>query len=413
MTDLRELMYDASSAAGGPADLDAVVAEGQRRVRRRRLVGSGIAVAATASLVTALVLVAPRLSDSAPEPAKPEPVRLTTDDAIQLEPRVLHEQTVAVDRDGSTPLTYDGITSDGRVVLHRVVQSFAHQAGLLDPASGDITWYDPVPTRGGLGLGEPLLLDRTRLLFAQGPDEGRFFNVLTLDRASGTWRVTRVETTEADPYYFNWSPFLAADGRVWFRGGPNLRGDPAPVEWWSASTTESGPARLEEAAAPGLGSGHGRLLSRIDPNGQLVVRDLLDGNEWSASLGSGCTNGWATTAENRVLVSQLCPDGAQFVVFDAKGNPVLLISDGLVILDDKAVDGSVGVTMPARGSFYILDLEKLTLSEVASSGCQGHGFPSVAGGGLIAWCHDASPQVPVGEPADEVTYRVAELPVAD
>ena len=416
MTELRELLYDASAAAVGPMDLDEVLLEGRRRVRRRRLVFNGVAVA-TAAVVTAALVVAPRLVDGGPEPTTPEPVRLSLEDAVPVEPRVLDERTVPAGGLGPE-VTYDGITEDGRVLLHRVLSDpFAHQAGLLAPRTGEVTWFDPVPTRGGLGLGWPLLLDSERLVFAQYPEEGRYFNVLSLDRGSGGWTTTRVETRAADPYPFTWTPFLAADGRVWFRGGENFRGSPAPDQWWSASVSEAGPAQLEETDAPGAATGSGRLVARVAPSGRLVVRDLIDGGEWSAAAPDGCSNDYPWVTAARILVAQTCPDGSQTTVFDGEGDQQLLVAGGALpvpIFDDPgSLAGTAVATVPSRGSFYVLDLAGPALYEVPSESCEDAVHKALTGGGLMAWCATATPAEKPDRPPVDVTYRVAELPTSE
>lgn len=73
---LKDLMHDKADHAGTPhVDLDAIVAAGDRRVRRRRVVtGAGVLVAAAA--VVAAVAVVPGTIDDSAKPVQPSPDRV-------------------------------------------------------------------------------------------------------------------------------------------------------------------------------------------------------------------------------------------------------------------------------------------------------------------------------------------------
>jgi len=375
--DLRQLLHRSVEArTPEPPDIDRLVRVGRQRVRRRRAtVGSALAVLAVAAALLPALL--PRLGTSPQGPLAPlEPVGRVVhlSSARQAvagkDLRVLATlRTGNLDRANGTAL--GPVITGGLVVVQDGPHGIRNVSrwGLLDPVTGDTTWFPRLDVADGpdtfVGA------DARRLLMSSSFSDGRHTVLWSLDRGSSRWTRITVDLSPIGPASGDPTMSLRGGvldrGRYWFEVQP--LGKVYQGRLWSASLTGSPKARDEHLDVGTWDLQNGVLVSMAydnRPTSQMRVRDLRTGSEHTVDTRSGrlCNQlGLRRIGEN-VLLVEYCgtrhgrrDDRAQVVTL--AGRPVVTLQD-----DDLDVSGSsaryvaVQTYRKGHGGTFVWDLAK-------------------------------------------------------
>ena len=410
VNDLRDLLN--STAASPPPDrfdVGALLADGRRRVRRRRIATFGGTAVATAALVTTASLVS--LGGSPPDLAaagvpQPEAPTLRLADATPAEQgthyRVLASHTNEnLDRDNGQ--YFDGVTDDGLVLFRdgpRMDQRWPRFA-LMDPTTGDKQWLSDLDV--GQAQTWPLELGEDRLVLAMG-EGGMTMELVVhvLDREDGVW--SELRWPDLPRVDFPGQAELGPDGRLYV-GVPATRGEPPEGGWpigpdgeaedadaegdtyrlWSASLTDASDVRDEGLTVGDVAFGDRTMVwtdARNGDAGQVHVRDLETGEERSFDPRSGekCNLLGFGATDERIVMSQYCGtyDGEvrddRVQVLDTDGRQVVTLQGSGIegVLTSESGAGVVTVTSyeSGRDGTYVYDLaseEFLRITEGVSS----------------------------------------------
>ncbi len=389
-------------------DLEAVLAGGRRRVRRRRATLGGTALATAALVVTgSLAWLNPGPPDFAaagvPQPQAPT-LRLT--DAAKAaegtDYRVLASHTNEnLNRDNGQ--YFDGVTDDGLILFRDGprMDQLRPRFALMDPATGEQDWLPDVHI--GQAQTRPLELgkDRLELLTAEGGMKAELV-VHVFDRERRHWDTQRwpdLPTVE-DPF----GAVLGPDNRLYVPV-PATQGQPPEGGWptspggeaddanadgntyrlWSASLTDPSDVRDERLTVGSVAFTEHSMVWTDSTNGEagrVHVRDLETGEERSFDPRSGerCNLLSFGAIGDRIVMGQYCgtyDDGVRddrVQVLDTDGDQVVTLQGSGIEgeLDSTAGAGLVTVTSNEPGSVgtYVYDLDSgrlLRITEDVSS----------------------------------------------
>ena len=414
-TDLRRALRDA--VAGAPedtVDLDAVVATGSRRVRRRRQVFAAAASALGVAAVVVALLVVPGPGRDESEPVPADLVRLDLDGAEQVDLEVLASQRTvnAPDEDLSFD-RFEGLTPDGLVLRARYVSpDDDYRVGLLDPATGRTDWLPPPP--GDVGEPEVAALTTDRLVLLDNRD---FLSraLLVLDRASRSWTRSFMRLPGGIEAHAPPQLRIGPDGRLYV--GSNLENS-APMHWWSFPVPAGGDPRREPDLAGSVVAWDQDVRVTADARGRVVrsvagaTRTLSDGRPASCPAPDQAFRPELELAGDRPVVSYWCGDGHQpanvTVLPDRSGRPVVEVPGTVLAADRDRVllAGSGG----GSGGLYLVDLDRLTVQRF--SGPLSDTYPDSItqiglAPGLVLW----NTQGPTNDrDTHDAVWKVARLP---
>jgi hypothetical protein len=392
VTDLRQALRDAvADPPYDDLDLRAVLTEATRRKARRQRWLAGGVLAATATVVLAVIvgtaLVAER---DAPEPA-PAPVEhvdgllLEDASAFPSQPTHTHHARTPSDPDmyGINTDELVGLTDDGLVVRVRHVYRRGSTVAFVDPVTGATEWL-PEP---GFGLGSltALSLESERLFFIDNP---LFANsLIVFNRVTESWAKHPIKVREGSQrmYPRGTTMTLAPDGRLWFvaypapsKTHPTCPGaDTDPFcshQWWSVPFPDGGQARREPDADRTWRVWSGETLATSSSDGLTISKS---GEDISVPLGvpEGCTvpTGHVQTVHSAdpLVVTIGCADGTSAVtVYDNAGDPLFSVTGSPSVT--AIGEGFVGLTRVnpdgAPDTAYLLDVADRRLYHLPGAG---------------------------------------------
>ena len=410
VNDLRDLLRSSASAPPhDPLDLDAVLATGRRRVRRRRIAVLGGTALATAAIVVtgsvAALNAGPPDSGAAGVPRPDAPtIRLSDAEPAEegVDYRVLASYTNEnLNRDNGQ--YFEGVTEDGLILFRdgpRMDQLWPRMA-LLDPATGEKDWLP------NLDIGQsdtwPLELGEDRLLLLGGEGGLKVELVVhTFDRELRQWstmswpdlpRVDNPFGAELGPDGRLYVPVPATQGRPPEGGwpmGPDGEADDADAEGdtfrlWSVSTTDASDVRDEGLTIGGLAFTDELMVWTDSTNGeggQVHVRDLETGEEHAFDPNSGekCNLLSFGATDDHVVLGQYCGtyEGG---VRDDRVQILDIDGDQVATLQGSSLDGGLAASAgaglvtvtayePESAGTYVYDLDSerfLRLSDGVSS----------------------------------------------
>jgi len=340
VNDLKELMRQ-NVAAPPPdhLDVDALMSEGLRRVRRRqrRL------IAIPAALVLGVLVTGQVVSSSndsakeiAGQPPRPDAPTITLADATPAEEGRDYEVLTSytnenLDADNGQYL--DGVTDDGLILFRdgpRMNQRFPRYA-LMDPETGDKDWLPKLAI--GQSQAWPVELGADRLVLASGDysenSDGMESKLVAhiFERSSRTWRE---QTWHGLPAVDFPGGAVAHDGRLYVKVpatqgaipeggwpmGPDGEAEDADAEGdtfalWSVSLTDATDVRDEQLVLGDLAFTDSLMVWTDSSNGdagRVHVRDLATGEEHSFDPNSGerCNLLGFGATDDRVVMSQYC-----------------------------------------------------------------------------------------------------------
>jgi hypothetical protein len=405
MTDLHTALREAvADAPFDQSDMQAVLAAGSRRVRRRvaLTVGSSALVAA-AVVITSLVVAADR---SGQDPGPADVVHLDLSQAERVHPDVLASvrTTYREPIDDFSGESFEGVTTDGRVLLSRSERDGDSRLGLLSPTTGTTEWLPPEVA------GAPVELTADRLvLFAQvRPNTARLG---VFDRQSQTWETSELRLPARLEAHVPPRLTLGPDGRLYL--GSNLEGESVPVRWWSYELPQGGKARPEPALAGAGMAWRDGVQVRADSDGTVTVSDSGADRVVAEERPDGCTlpndpvlagaPALVGLAGDRPVVTYFCGDEAQAVtlVYDLAGSDAVRIDGASLLTADN------GYVLLGGGGTYLLDLHELALAQI---GPGLHENQVGLGRGVVLWNNPG----PVDDKdAYDVVWKVARLPLDD
>lgn len=332
MNDLEQMMRaDASHAPPFPDDLDRVLVEGRRRVRRRRhLAVGGVALAVVAVVTTGVAVTAPGKDSVAPASdvmPVPEGPRLSLSGALPaLEGahfRVLASRTNE-DLDAGNGTYLRGVTDDGLTLLQDGPRGMDNTVrwGLRPPEGGPTTW---LPT-GGSEYAIPLSLGADELVLLES-GLGTSVAVETYDRRARSWsRVVPSALVGQSLGEVRPGP----DGRIYLSVEPDrfaqLQGGSTPDEnaygdesdadgttrrLFSFDPADPGEVRDESLTVGSFGFGDGTLVWSEKTGGdagRIHVRDLTteDERSFDPHTSQRCNLLGFDVSGDRIALSQYC-----------------------------------------------------------------------------------------------------------
>lgn len=409
VNELRDLLRDnASSPPPVPGDLTGVLAQGRRRVRRRRAAAMGGTALATAALALGTYVVVPNadlagvVGDRPPVPDAPTLTLADAEDAVEGEDyRVLASYTNEnLDRDNGQYL--DGVTDDGLLLFRDApdMEDLTTRLALMDPATGDKEWLPELP---GPDHGQvwPVHLGSVQLVLTQmgmeSPRGGRL-GALVYDRSSQEWR--RLEWPDLPRTDQPFGGEVGPDGRLWFpvpatRGripeggwptGPDGEAEDADAEGdtydlWSLSLTDPADARDENMRVGDFAFTDDAMVWTDSTNGaagMVHVRDLATGEEHSfdPEAGEKCNLLDFGAVGDRIMMSQYCGTYSLGVrddrvqVLSTDGEQVATIQESGVegTLANTGSPGVVGITAYSEeAGTYAYDLASDRLLRLSDS----------------------------------------------
>lgn len=348
MRDLQELMRDtAGKGPEGGLDLDAVLGEGRRRVRRRRTAGAaGTGVAVLALIVGSLAVsrLGVGLGDRIAPAGGTEPVGpvLTFADA---QPATEGEDYTVLssynnenlDRDNGR--YFQGITPDGRVVVEDGphLEDGMYRLGLLDPETGRTAWLGaPRSARNGTDP-NGLVGASARWLVWQLTSQRGGRSFLTIDRANGTQGTMEISGRELglerSGMPAGGRAVLGADDRIYFTAPSQA---PDTGQLWSVPVDDVSGLRHEGTV--GDFDVDGDLLTYTEhtnrPSSIVHVRDLRTGEEqgFDARSGSTCNSLGLAREGDVIALQQYCgtADGVRddrLQLVTGSGEPIVTFRD--------------------------------------------------------------------------------------
>ena len=365
-TDLRSALRDAVAAAPeDTVDLEAVVATGSRRVRRRRQVFAAAASALGVAAVVVALLVVPGPGRDESEPVPADLVRLDLDGAEQVDLEVLASQRTVNPADEDLSFDrFEGLTPEGLVLRARYVSpDDEYRVGLLDPATGRTDWLPPPP--GDVGEPEVAALTTDRLVLLDNR-EFRSRALLVLDRATRTWTRSFIRLPGGIEVHVPPQLRLGPDDRLYV--GTNLERS-FPMHWWSFPVPAGGDPRREPDLANSAVAWNQDVRVTADPRGRVVRtvaganRTLSDDRPASCPAPEQPFRPELELAGDRPVVSYWCGDGhvpENLTVLPAwSGRPAVEVP-GIVLAADRdrvLLAGSSG----RSGGLYLVDLDPLTV----------------------------------------------------
>lgn len=395
VNDLQDLLRrNVEGAPPDHLDLDRLMRDGRRRVRRRRGAAGAVALGA-AAVVGAAVLAWPGGSadhaDPADTPPRPDAPTITLDGATPAVQGRDYDVITSVTDDNldrANGRYLDGVTDDGLVLVHdgpSETTGLRPRYALLDPDTGDL---DRLPDPGvGQSTARPVELGADRLLLVGTNRSGRRLVAYVLDRGTQTWQTT---TWPGLPNDASVDPQLGPDGRLHLRipatrgkvpegGWPTGNGGEADdsdaegdtYELWSASPTDGSDIRDEHLRVGDVALTDHDLVWTDSTNGHaglVHVRDLSTGAEHSFDPHAGAKCNLLTfgATDERVVMGQYCGDYGG----DVRDDRVqILTTDGeqVATLQQSGVEGGLPagssvVAVAAYGGYghpegaYVYDL---------------------------------------------------------
>jgi hypothetical protein len=409
VNDLKVLLEE--SVAAPPhdhLDLGNVVTAGRRRVRRRRGVNAGIALASVALVgggAFALLDQSPPDFAAAGVPRPDAPTLRLGEATPAVEGthyRVLASATNE-NLNADNGQYFDGVTDDGLILFRdgpRTDQPEPRFA-LLDPDTGEKDWLPDLDI--GFAQTWPVDLGEEQLILVGGRGgRGDEVAVHLFDRVSREW--STISWPDLPRVGFPGSTELGADGRLYvsvperqgrppeggWPTGPDGEADDADADGdtyrlWSASLTDVTDVR-DEGLTVGSVAFTDRSMVWTDAtngeSGRVHVRDLETGEESAFDPGAGerCNLLGFGATDERVVMSQYCgtyEDGVRddrVQILDTEGRQVVTLQGSGIegALTTDAEDGVVTVTSweSDGGGTYVYDLESgdfLRVSDDTSS----------------------------------------------
>jgi len=402
MTDLHTALREAvADAPFDQSDMRAVLAAGSRRVRRRVALTVASSALAVAAVVTSLLVATDR---SVQNPGPADVVHLDLSQAERVHPDVLASvrTTWREPMDDLSSERFEGVTTDGRVLLSRSTRNGDSKVGLLNPATGTAEWLPPEVA------GDPVELTADRLvLFAQvRPNTARLG---VFDRRSKTWETSELRLAVGLEAHVPPRLTLGPDGRLYL--GNNLEGESGPVSWWSYGLPQGGQGRPEPALTGAGMVWRDGVQVRADNDGRVTVSSSGADRVVADERPDGCeqpddpvfavlpaTVGLAGT---RPVVTYLCGDESQVtVVYDVEGADAVQIDDASLLAADEGY-----VLLRGPGGTYLLDLHGLALARIAPAV---HEDQVGLGRGVVLWNNPG----PIDDKdVYDVVWKVARLPL--
>lgn len=409
VNELRELLRDnVASPPHDDGDLSAVLRNGRRRVRRRRLasVGGTAIVAAAVVGLTSFVWPSPPDLDAAgvPRPDAPALRLAEAREAVEGRDYGLLASYTNTNLEADNGQYFEGVTGDGRILFRdgpRQDQPRARYA-LLNPANGKKDWLPEPPAPEGEQLW-PVDLGARRLVLtglrvggkdADPSRHGRLFAVV-FDRDAGRWH--RLEWAKLPPLDRPGPGTLAPDGRLYVRV-PATRGKPPAGGWptgpdgeaddsgaagdtyrlWSVSLVDPGDVRNEQLTVGDVAFTQRSMVWTDSTNGDsglVHVRDIKTGEERSFDPRSGkrCNLLSFGAYDQRIVMGEYCGTyGGN--VRDDRVQVVTTEGQQVVTIQDSGIDGTlaggsdvVTITSHQRGrsGTYLYDLRTDRFLQVA------------------------------------------------
>ena len=368
VTELDTLMRR-SVAAPPPdhLDLDAVVAAGRRRVRRRgAAAGAGVALA-TVAVVTVATVTWPSVGDRAApagHPPAPEAPTLRLSDAQQAVAGRDYEVLASYTNknlDADNGQYFDGVTDDGLVLFRdgpRAATDWRQRLALLDPATGQKDWLP------GAGLAQaniwPVELGARRLVLLSDNEDATRWTAYVYDRTARTWSTT--DWTGLPSGTEPAGATVGPDGRLYLRAlasrgavpeggwptGADGEADDANAEGdtyhlWSASLTDASDVRDEGLTVGNVAFTDDAMVwtdRRNGAAGKVHVRDLASGAEHSFDprAGDRCNVLGFAASGQRIVMSEYC--GTYGDVRDDRVQILTTDGDQVATIQDSGIEGA-------------------------------------------------------------------------
>lgn len=370
MTDLRTLMRSAATDPD-PAtdDLGAVLTQGRRRVRRRRLgtLAGGCAVV-LAAVAAPLGLggvfgdeteAPPSAGSGAPDDIVGPTLQLQDATAARegTDYEVLLEQRNQ-DLESEQGAYYQGVTDDAQAIFEdQRASGGTSQWSLVDTSTGDRTDIPPAP-RNGLSV---LQATRDRIVFAPAAADASAdrIEIVVFDRSTSQWRVVTVRGPGSglaqqaavgpdDRIYLTLDPMMSEEE---LQEQPGDTGtivpatvDGVPGRLWSASLTGPADVRDEGISVGAFGIDDQGLVWTVpgEDGDRVHVRDWSTGaeREFDPQVADGCSvvslSSFLTSQGRRVALSQYCGESGGVrddrvqIVDDGGGSVATIQDDGLL-----------------------------------------------------------------------------------
>jgi hypothetical protein len=372
VTELKELLRRTTeSAPPDHLDLDAVMSAGRSRVRRRRLVPGGAALASAGIMAVGWPLLQLNGTVGASAPPRPDAPTISLAAAqAAVEGQDYEVLTSLTNRnlDEQNGRYLDGVTDDGLVLVEdgaRGTNGWEKSFALRDPATGET---DELPDPGiGSSQTWPVELSTERLVLIgvdqdaietdeNAPAVGLVAHVF--DRQERTWSTMQWADLPAasgpaavlgpDGRLYVLTP--ATQGRVPEGGwpvGPDGDADDAGAEGdthhlWSVSLTDTSDVRDEHLVVGDVAFTDDAMVWTDSANGAaglVHVRDLATGEEhaFDPHLGDRCNLlGFGATGD-RIVMSQYC--GTYETGRDDRVQIISTEGDQVVTLQGDGIEG--------------------------------------------------------------------------
>ncbi len=395
-------------------DLDALVASGRQRVRRRavRRAAAGLGVSALVASLVAATMLFPGISGLRVVPPAggdvPAGEVLHLDDATDAvrgtDYRVLTTYASG-DLDEANGRSFGPMLSDGTVVVQDGPSGTDNRSrwGLLDPDTATTTWLaDPVGPEVPSAPQRAVAANERYLVLDAASTEDGSLTLWVLDRRADRWhrKALPVPGAVADLM----TPAYALDGdRLYVGLQSDLVADRNRQHLHSVAlgglVDESGRTGLLRDERLDLGDfdiTDGRLVylpRRNAPTSELHVRTLESGSEKVHDIRSGdrCNQLGLQAAGRYVALGQYC--GTRATVRDDRVQVVDLDGDPVVTVQDSNIDGAAAMSdrfvtlvsgMPGQDGTYAYDLQRRRLVRLSTQGSSWYGG-NAAEGDRLAW----------------------------